>query len=98
MLTATLRDDSGDLDLVWFNQPYLEKSLHPGDFLCVFGKVGEHSKRLQIVSPEFEVVASGVDGENIENSIDLNRVVPIYPLKKGLSLSLIHISEPTRPY
>jgi len=85
MLTATLRDDSGDLDLVWFNQPYLEKSLHPGDFLCVFGKVGEHSKRLQIVSPEFEVVASGVDGENIENSIDLNRVVPIYPLKKGLS-------------
>ena len=85
MLTATLRDDSGELDLVWFNQPYLEKSLHPGDFLCVFGKIAEHSGRLQIVAPEFEVVASDGDGGSAEDSIDLNRVVPIYPLKRGLT-------------
>lgn len=85
MLTATLRDESGFLDLVWFNQPYLEKSLRPGDYLCVFGKVVEHAKRKQIVAPEFEVVASDGDEDAVEDSINLNRVVPIYPLKKGLT-------------
>lgn len=87
MLTATLVDDSGSLDLVWFNQPYLEKSLRPGDYLCVFGKVAEHDRRKQIVAPEFEVVASDGDGdgEAVEDSINLNRVVPIYSLRRGLT-------------
>lgn len=85
MLTATLMDDSGSVDLVWFNQPYLERSLKPGDILCVFGKVAEHASRKQIVSPEFEVVASDEEGEAVEDSINLNRVVPIYSLRKGLT-------------
>ena len=40
---------------------------------------------------------------NSENRIDLTIVVPVYNVKDTLyraveSLSLIHISEPTRPY
>ena len=29
--TAQLRDESGELEAVWFNQPYLQKQMEPGE-------------------------------------------------------------------
>jgi len=37
--TATISDDSGQLNLVWFNQPYIANILHSGDHIFVAGEV-----------------------------------------------------------
>jgi len=51
-----LGDGTGSLRLLWFNQPYLGRSLKVGDRLLVFGAlfVGRHG--LEMRGPQFEVM------------------------------------------
>ena len=63
-LTASLRDDSGELELVWFQGiNWIEKTLEIGKAYLVFGKPGNFGGRMQITHPEIEnytpAVASG---------------------------------------
>jgi len=84
MMSATLRDDSGSLDLLWFRAPtYLIDGLAKGQTLLVHGKVerGQHG-RLRIVHPDFEVVEAG-------DAASLQRVLPIYQRPGGLPLSFL---------
>jgi ATP-dependent DNA helicase RecG len=84
MMSATLRDDSGSLDLLWYRAPtYLIGGLAKGQTLLVHGKVehGQHG-RLRIVHPDFEVVEAG-------EAVSLQRVLPIYQRPGGLPLSFL---------
>ncbi|HYA27913.1 MAG TPA: ATP-dependent DNA helicase RecG, partial [Acidobacteriota bacterium] len=84
MMSATLRDDSGSLDLLWYRAPtYLIGGLAKGQTLLVHGKVerGQHG-RLRIVHPDFEVVETG-------EAVSLQRVLPIYQRAGGLPLSFL---------
>ena len=58
ILTGTLTDDSGRLELVWFNPArYISDALQVGQRLAVFGKLGtERGARLSLPHPEFEVL------------------------------------------
>src|SRR5574341_1538816 len=57
MLTATLRDDTGALDLIWYRAPgYLVSALAKGQRLLVHGRVEQGMQgRARIVHPDFEV-------------------------------------------
>jgi RecG-like helicase len=44
-------DDKGRVRCVWFNQPYLEKYIHVGDEVVLYGRVEVFNDRIQIVSP-----------------------------------------------
>ncbi len=63
ILTGALTDDTGSLDLVWFNPPrYLTDTLRAGQRLSVYGRVaGKPGGRLSLPHPEFEVLDA--DGE-----------------------------------
>ncbi|PZC42536.1 MAG: ATP-dependent DNA helicase RecG [Chloroflexi bacterium] len=74
---ATIADDSGHIRCLWFNQPYLAKSLPEGARVGIAGKVGAYRKRPQFDSPEWERLD---DSE----STHVGRFVPIYPLTQGL--------------
>src|SRR5712691_2254176 len=58
MLTeADVRDhEGGTLKVVWFNQPYLAKRLHPGDRLAVAGQVTAtgYGRGIEMRNPHFE--------------------------------------------
>ena len=84
MLTATLRDDSAALDLVWYRAPgYLANGLHKGQTLLVHGKVERGIQlRLRIIHPEFDVLDNG-DHES------LRRILPVYLKPGGLPLSFM---------
>lgn len=72
-----LEDATGRLHCRWWNLPYMEKYFQVGNSVVVYGKpVG--LKPLTIDHPETEVV------EELEQSLHLNRIVPIYPLTEGL--------------
>ncbi|MBI2040348.1 ATP-dependent DNA helicase RecG [Candidatus Microgenomates bacterium] len=73
---AILNDGSAVLELIWFNQPYLTKSISSGDTLHVAGKVGKFGSKLSLVAP---------DWEKWDRSLHTGRLVPVYPETAGLS-------------
>ncbi|MDD5561893.1 MAG: ATP-dependent DNA helicase RecG [Candidatus Omnitrophica bacterium] len=77
---AALEDDTGKINCVWFNQPYLKEYLKPGVSLILYGKVEVYNGRLQMNNPEYEFI----DKEG-DDSLNIGRIVPVYPLPQGTS-------------
>lgn len=75
---GVVEDESGAIQIVWFNQPYLTKTLTAGTRVALAGKPRRDKKgRLALTSPEFEFL----DKELLHTS----RFVPIYAETYGLS-------------
>jgi len=65
---AIFADSNGDvLRVIWFNQSYLTKVLHPGDMVNLSGKVKLDVIGAQLVSPTYEKVSMnfGIDPTSI---------------------------------
>ncbi len=52
IVTVTLRDGSGSLQLIWYNMPYLRNTLQAGTFHIFYGKVVKKNNRLTMEQPE----------------------------------------------
>ena len=76
---AVITDKSGRMSCVWFNQPYMHKILKEGQEIVLYGRVDIFNKRLQMVVPDFELIVAE------DRSLNMGRIVPIYPLTKGVS-------------
>ncbi len=76
---AIVSDETGQLDLVWFNQPFLIKSILPGNMISVSGRVGITGRKKSINSPAYEIIY------DTSNSLHTGRLVPVYSETKGLS-------------
>lgn len=74
---AIVGDETGNIRVVWFNQPYLAKKLRTNSRLVISGKVSLWNGRKVFQSPEYELLESG-------ELIHTGRLVPIYPLTEGL--------------
>nr|CAI78518.1 hypothetical protein [uncultured bacterium] len=81
---VAIDDGSGRISCVWFNQPYQAHYFVPGRQVVCYGKVDQYKDRLQMVSPEYEVIE-----EDEKESLSLNRIVPMYPLTKGMTQRFI---------
>jgi ATP-dependent DNA helicase RecG len=82
MLVAAVGDDTGIVQVVWFNQPYLGRHLKPGRELVVSGRLSFFRGQRQIVNPEFELVADDGDAAGDGSG---GRIVPVYRLTSGVS-------------
>ena len=82
-LNVTLRDETGDIQAVWFNQNYLADRFSTGDTVLMWGPVRTY-KGEQLVSPGFEHVGADEHG-GIALTEDMQRLIPVYPLTEGLS-------------
>lgn len=74
---AIVKDKTGSLEVVWFNQPYLTKNIIKGDYVSLSGKVILGKKELSLQSPQYEI------GET--DFIHTGRLVPVYPETRGVS-------------
>ena len=63
ILTGTLNDDTGSLELVWFNPVrFVSDALQVGQHLSVYGRVAPaRGARLSLPHPEFEVLDEGTE-------------------------------------
>ena len=52
-----MRDDTGRLKIVFFNQPWRAKQLEAGTEAIFFGKVTEYQGARQLTNPVVDVVA-----------------------------------------
>lgn len=77
---AKIADSSGYIEVVWFNQPFLIKTLPPGAFVAIGGKADWFGRKITIVSPEYEILR-----ENKLSTVHTGRLVPVYPETSGLS-------------
>lgn len=76
---AYLEDESGQIKVIWFNQPFLAKNFPIGTELCLSGKTELSGKELYFKSPKYELVQ-----EQSEQS-QTGRILPIYPLALNLT-------------
>lgn len=75
---ARIKDPTGELDIIWFNQPFIPKTLNTGDLISVSGKVEFDKNKLTIISPDYELV---IDNKTIHTG----RLVPVYPETRGVT-------------
>lgn len=79
--TATLVDDTGKLQAVWFNQGYRVKQLSSHDEFFFSGEFEFNYNRYQLSSPSAEKVS--------DVPVSSDRIVPIYRAAKGLKSQLV---------
>lgn len=82
---AIVADDSGQLKVVWFNQPFLIKTLKQGDEIFLAGKVSGDDFAAQMISPIYERVAIRSFAPHGDKPTHTARIVPIYPLTAGVT-------------
>ena len=74
-------DETGALELTYFNQSYLKNTFHTGDAYVFFGRAEGMPSRPQMTNPLFEREgAHQITG----------RIMPIYPLTAGISQSMLY--------
>ncbi len=76
---AIISDGTGTVKAIWFNQPYLAKTIPTGSPVLVSGELKFKNNDLALQSPAIEVVADGRIAK------DTARIVPIYPETEGIS-------------
>ncbi|MEK9178239.1 MAG: ATP-dependent DNA helicase RecG [Patescibacteria group bacterium] len=74
---AKVEDQTGQIEVVWFNQPFILKTLKKGDKVSLSGKVDLSKGRKVLISPEYEI-----DNGDL---IHTGRLVPVYPQTYGVS-------------
>ena len=73
MLKATIGDETGRLEIVWFNQEWPARALSEGNVAFFYGRIGVYGGKLQMAAPRFELVRTGREPFNV------GRVIPVYP-------------------
>ncbi|MDR3642104.1 MAG: ATP-dependent DNA helicase RecG [Candidatus Doudnabacteria bacterium] len=73
---AVVSDDTGSIKVVWFNQPYLAKSLAAGEEIFLAGSADYYKSSLQLTNPIYEKLS--------DFPIHTARLVPLYHLKQSI--------------
>jgi len=85
LLTVAVGDETGRIDLVFFNQPYLRNRFRQGEEIVASGRVNMYRSQKQLASPDFELV----DDSGDRDLIHTGRIVPVYPSTAGISQRMI---------
>lgn len=76
MVKATATDGTGIIELVWFQMPYLRKSLKIGEEYIFIGKL-KMGHVYQMVNPEFKLISN-------QKKASEGEILPIYSTSKNL--------------
>ncbi len=79
IVRGKLEDESGQLPIVWFNQPYLESQVEADTEYLLHGEVRARGGSLEMINPTVERVEAGAR---------LGGIVPVYPSIEGIGPSL----------
>lgn len=74
-------DDSGMINIVWYNNKYVKNNLRAGEKYIFFGTVSKNKQgRLQMATPVYEKCG---------NERFTGKIVPVYPLTANLSQKMV---------
>ncbi|MFM9165654.1 MAG: ATP-dependent DNA helicase RecG [Candidatus Limnocylindrus sp.] len=75
---ATLVDDSGAVDAIWYGRRFIERRLTVGTTIVATGRVKAMGWTKQLEGPEFSPIGGG-------DQVSAGRIVPIYRLTRGVT-------------
>lgn len=75
---AVVSDQTGKIDILWFNQPFLTRVIKQGDKISISGKVEQDKNKFVLISPDYEIIFNN-------QTIHTGRLVPVYPETRGIS-------------
>jgi ATP-dependent DNA helicase RecG len=84
MVTVTLSDGSGFLDLTFFNQPWLAGTYREGHELAVSGLVQLYRGRLQLANQEVELLTG-----DEQELVHTGRITPVHRATEGITTRTI---------
>jgi ATP-dependent DNA helicase RecG len=84
IVTVTVWDGSGYVDLSWFNQAWPATRFKEGQEVAVSGKATAFRGRLRIQNPAVEILGGGE-----ADQVHTGRIVPVHPAGEGVSTGTI---------
>lgn len=78
MVVASFADETGVIELIWFNNRYIYSNISSGDELVISGKIKRTSK-IQIINPSYK---KSINVSELKDEVELE---PIYQLTSGLT-------------
>ena len=76
LLKVLIEDNTGNVELLFFNGKYLESYFKPGEQMTFFGRISLNNGRRQMAHPEFH---------KLGDVKDVRGLLPVYPLTEGLT-------------
>ncbi len=76
---AKIADETGVIDVIWFNQPFILNIIRKNDNVSLSGKIGLHLSKFVLESPDYEVINEQTQ------TIHTGRLIPIYRETNGIS-------------
>ena len=76
---AKIKDSTGEIEAIWFNQPFLVRNLPKETVVSLAGRVDWFGRKMALISPEYEKILKN------RKPIHTGRLVPIYPETSGIS-------------
>jgi ATP-dependent DNA helicase RecG len=73
-----IKDDTGSITAIWFNQRYIKNVFKIGEEYVFYGRINRKSTNLSIQNPVYEIIS----GREMKNTC---RIVPVYPSTCDLS-------------
>lgn len=73
---AIVADPTGSIPVIWFNQAFLTKTLHPGDEVFLSGKISLEQSGLAFINPNYERISDVSRTQGTHHG----RIVPRYEL------------------
>ncbi|HEX2241597.1 MAG TPA: ATP-dependent DNA helicase RecG, partial [Actinomycetota bacterium] len=79
MVRGKIGDETGQIEVTWFNQEWVARALKVGTEAFFYGRLGTFRGKLQMLAPRFEPVRTGTEPFNV------GRIIPIYPATAELT-------------
>lgn len=79
MQKVLVLDSTGQIEAIWFNQPFLSQTFKPEILVSLAGKIDWFNRKPSLISPEYEVISSR------DSTLHTGRLVPVYPETYGVS-------------
>src|SRR5690606_26214346 len=77
---ASVADDSGRINIIWFNQSYLPKTIKKGEAYLFEGKIPDKPGAKDLTAPSFEKYAG-----DISEQTHIGKITPYYSETEGIS-------------
>ncbi len=76
---ALVADDTGQIKIIWFNQPFIKQVLAVGDECYFAGVIKQQRRGIELVSPMYEKI------HKEQETLHTARIVPVYPTTNGVT-------------
>jgi len=79
MTRGVFYDETGSIEVMWFNQPHLQRMLPRDQDIVLSGKLKLSGGKLTFQSPSYEIL------DKYKEQVHTGRIIPVYPETEGIT-------------